>query len=121
MIPFSNRSADGSLERTGLRFVRAHDQLVEAGLADDGGVLRATKGGNPFYPLLVVPQLFADHLVAISGVAHGIQGIGRDEPWLALDLDDANGVVPYVGVELEVDRGGVHEVILSVSVRSDWC
>ena len=37
---------------TGLRFVRAHDQLVEAGLADDGGVLRATKGINPFYPLL---------------------------------------------------------------------
>ena len=65
--PFSNRSADGSLERTGLRFVRAHDQLVEAGLADDGGVLRSTKGINSLRSLLVVIQLVADASVVASG------------------------------------------------------
>ena len=52
---------DPLAEGFGLRLIAAQDDVVQAGLADDGGILHAAKGVNLTYPLLILVQTVCNH------------------------------------------------------------
>lgn len=85
------------LKLPGLRLVGAHGELVEARLGDEGG---GAPGGSQEQFLacraLLIGVKGKQHLVGSPGHVQPQRptNIRRDEPGLAVDLHDADGIVP---------------------------
>lgn len=101
-------AGDPVLELPGIRFVGAHDHLVETALADDPNALAFVVQMNRVHlTLLIVAEL-----PVLVGVAHRLpaedgQDVAAAEPRLPFDIDGAELVI-FV---LECERGGA-EVVL---------
>lgn len=82
------------LKRPGGVLVGAHDELVEAALADDDGLRGSVGGVYLVHPLLILVQVSTsdgDVRLPIGADVHAEDAahISRHEPRLPLDLDGA--------------------------------
>lgn len=125
---WEDRPGDPILELADCRVggLERHQRLVETAFGDQhnaGRLLPSDMIGsfNPVESGLVIRKM-TSHLrdvgllhAAAEIEANGEAHVTSDEPWLTVDLDDADGV----GVEGEVCWEGVHLVILEAITQTD--